>query len=374
IAVDHPAGTELVVDERFSPASKGPTMYLVEPPRRLAAARNSSGEDVSDVVSKVDGQYLHDFELGDYQGLAADHWVECELSADFASARGPLLLLATGWTHPTDSSINFALEQGHRERPRDLSLEIPDGHGGWKVASEHLGFPAGKNKTMAIRLDGLGGEGGIPQRFRLRTNMEIYWDALQIAHVRPDITPKSTKLLAETAELDYRGIVEMTQANRSSPELPNYDRVVSRGQVWRDLVGYHTRFGDVRELLEQIDDRYAMLSAGDEIALRFKAPAGPPTGWKRDFIWVSDGWVKDGDFNTRFGGTVLPLPSHNMTSYEMPPDKLEDDPVYKKHPLDWQDYHTRYVTPEFFERGLRGRVERNSFRSRRAEFIPLKNL
>ena len=299
IAVDHPERTELVVDERFSPASTGPTMYLVEPPRPLAAARNSRGEDVSDIVSKVDGRYLDDFERGVYQGLAADHWVECEIPADAATGGGPLLLLATGWIHPTDSSINFALEQGHRERPRDLSLEIPDGHGGWTVASNHLGFPAGKNKTMAIRLDGIGG--GVPQRFRLRTNMEIYWDALQIARARPDLTPKMTKLLAETAELDYRGIVEITEANRSSPELPNYDRVVSREQAWRDLVGYHTRFGDVRELLEKIDDRYAMLSAGDEIALRFKAPPAPPAGWKRDFIWVSDGWVKDGDFNTRFG-------------------------------------------------------------------------
>jgi hypothetical protein len=111
-------------------------------------------------------------------------------------------------------------------------------------------------------------------------------------------------------------------------------------------------------LLERIDDRYAMLSAGDEIALKFKALAGPPAGSKRDFIWVSDGWVKDGDFNTRFGGTVLPLPSHDATSYDIPPGRLEDDPVYKKHPQDWQEYQTRYVTPEFFERGLRGRAER----------------
>jgi hypothetical protein len=285
--------------------------------------------------------------------------VECELP-EHVPGDGPLVLLATGWIHPTDSSINFALAQGRRERPRDLSLEVPDGHGGWKVASEHMGFPAGKNKTMAIRLDGLGGAGK-PRRFRLRTNMEIYWDTLQIAHVRPSEPAKTMNLLAETAKLDYRGIVEMTQANRSSPELPNYDRIESRGQVWRDLVGYHTRFGDVTELLQAIDDRYAILTAGDELALRFKAPPSPPAGWKRDFIWISDGWVKDGDLNTRFGKTVLPLPSHAAT-YDTPPGRLEDDPVYKKHADDWQNYHTRYVTPDGFERGLRGNVERNLFR------------
>lgn len=349
--VDHPADTELVVDERFLPNSTGPSMLFVDRPQPLAAVRDSHGADVSNIVSAVDGRYLDDFKRGVYQGLAEDHWVECELP-EHVPGDGPLVLLATGWIHPTDSSINFALAQGRRERPRDLSLEVPDGRGGWKVASEHLGFPAGKNKTMAIRLDGLGGTGQ-PRRFRLRTNMEIYWDAFQIAHVRQDVQAKTMNLLAETAKLDYRGIVEMTQANRSSPELPSYDRIESRGQVWRDLVGYHTRFGDVRELLQSIDDRYAILTAGDELTLKFKVPAGPPPGWKRDFIWISDGWVKDGDLNTRFGKTVLPLPSHDA-AYDKPPGGLEDDPVYQKHPDDWQNFHTRFVRPDGFERGLRG--------------------
>ena len=134
---------------------------------------------------------------------------------------------------------------------------------------------------------------------------------------------------------------------------PDYDRVISRGQYWRDLIGYHTRFGDVRELLEQIDDRYAILCGGDEISLRFTAPADPPPGWKRDFIWICDGWVKDGDLNTRFGKTVLPLPAHDLQAYDVPPGRLEDDPVYRRHSQDWELYHTRYVTPHVYERGLR---------------------
>jgi hypothetical protein len=135
--------------------------------------------------------------------------------------------------------------------------------------------------------------------------------------------------------------------------LPDYDRVVSTRQVWRDLIGYHTRFGDVRELLERVDDRYAILTAGDELTLRFAVPPGPPAGWKRDFIWVSDGWVKDGDLNTRFGKTVLPLPAHDLANYTAPPTRLEDDPVFRRHRKDWDVFHTRYVTPDGYERGLR---------------------
>jgi hypothetical protein len=119
------------------------------------------------------------------------------------------------------------------------------------------------------------------------------------------------------------------------------------------LGGFATRFGDVRELLEKVDDRYVIMNAGDEIAMRFRAPDGPPAGWTRDFLWVCDGWAKDGDLNTRFGKTVLPLPYHGMKSYDMPPGRLADDPVYRRFPRDWEVYHTRYVTPEVFERGLR---------------------
>jgi tetratricopeptide (TPR) repeat protein len=352
MVVDHPAGTEMFVDERFSPTSNGPTMHLTEPPRPVARARDQLGHDVTDLVAAVDGKYLDDFDLGLYQGLASEHWVELELPNDMAGG-GPLYLLATGWIRPTESSINFALGQGKHDHPHGVVLEIPDGKGGWKLVSDSLGFPAGKNKTLVIRLDGIDGP-GIPHRFRLRTNMEIYWDALQIARGRDELPTTKTHLLAETAELRYRGILEMTQANRSSPELPNYDRIVAHGQFWRDLIGYHTRYGDVRELLEKIDDRYVILCDGDEVVLRFKAPAEPPAKWKRDFIWVSDGWVKDGDLNTRFGKTVLPLPSHDAKSYDVPPRRLEDDPVYQQHPQDWQNYHTRYVTPEVYERGLRG--------------------
>jgi hypothetical protein len=231
-------------------------------------------------------------------------------------------------------------------------VEVPDGRGGWRVVRDRIGFPAGKNKTVLIRLDGLGGP-GVCRRFRLRTNMEVFWDALHVAPGRDAAGVRKTELRPAVAELRYRGILKMTQASPSSPELPDYETVVSQRQVWRDLIGFHTRFGDVTELLAAADDRYAILNAGDEIALRFAVPPAPPPGWIRDFVWVSDGWVKDGDLNTRFGGTVLPLPYHGMPAYDAPPGRLADDPVYRRFPTDWKTYHTRYVTPYDFARGLR---------------------
>ena len=63
---------------------------------------------------------------------------------------------------------------------------------------------------------------------------------------------------------------------------------------------------------------------------------------------IGDGWNKDGDYNTAFSKTVLPLPSHQRPGYDGPLDALEDDPVYRFHPDDWREYHTRYVTPDEF--------------------------
>ncbi len=355
IVVDHPADTEVFADERFARVPPPPAIHVTGPPRPVARATDDQGRDVTELVRAVDGKYLDTFPLGKYQGLARDHYVEVDLGDD-APTEGPLVLLASGWINPTDSSINVAIEQGtpgQTDRPFPLLLEIPDGKGGWKVAKDDIGFPAGKNKTILIRLDGLGGEARVARRFRLRTNMEIYWDALRYARVLDESQAKQQRLAPETADLRYRGIGQLTPGNSTSPEVPLGYGVVNKRQCWRDLIGYYTRYGDVRELLAKPDDRYVIMNAGDEIALKFRAPADPPAGWKRDYVWVSDGWTKDGNLNTRFSKTVLPLPYRDLKSYDTPPGRLEDDPVYQRFPDDWKKYHTRYVTPAVFEQGLR---------------------
>jgi hypothetical protein len=317
----------------------------------VARAWDHHGNDVTAIVSTIDGVYLDHAGRGMFKGITNDHWVEIDLGDDIPQ-QGPVWLIATGWVMPVDSSTYFAIAQGRHEQPSEPVLELPDGRGGWKVARENVGYPAGKNKTILIRLDGLDGP-GVPRRFRLRTNMEIFWDAFQVARGQDDAQSKQYDLAAQYADLHFRGVLDLTRANPSSPELPHYDRVAHMGQPWRNLIGFHTRYGDVRELLEKSDDRYVIATAGDEMTLRFAVPPGPPPGWKRDFVWKCDGWTKDGDMNTRFGKTVLPLPAHDLKSYTTAPARLKDDPVFRRFAKDWELYHTRYVTPDDFERGLR---------------------
>jgi len=105
--------------------------------------------------------------------------------------------------------------------------------------------------------------------------------------------------------------------------------------------------------LTSIDDRYVIVNSGDEMSLRFPEQPPPPPGWVRDFVIKGDGWIKDGDYNSTFSKTVLPLPYHAKSEYTTRPGKLEDEWVYRHHTEDWQTYHTRYVTPEVFKNSLR---------------------
>ena len=347
--IDHPVGTEVFVDERFAVPPPALEIQKTGPLHRVAGAWDDAGRDVADVVGALDGRYLDTFARGPYQGIARDHFVELDL--DDATSDGPLWLVATGWIHPTDSSINVAVSQGSSDGPQGLRLEIPDGRGGWTVARDGLGFPEGKNKTILLRLDDLL-RPGLPRRVRLRTNLEIYWDSLAWTTGVPDLPIETRQLDLAAAELRYRGFSSVAQADASSPEVPEYDRLAGTRQRWLDLVGFYTRFGDVRPLLQRVDDRYVIMNAGDELVLRFEEPPPPPAGWTRDFVLVGDGWVKDGNFNTTFSATVLPLPLHGQPDYTTPPQRLPDDPAYRLHPEDWTTYHTRFVAPDDVGRSL----------------------
>ena len=63
-------------------------------------------------------------------------------------------------------------------------------------------------------------------------------------------------------------------------------------------------------------------------------------------------YADTGDYNFRLSRTVLPLPTHAMRTYNAPLLPLEQDAAYLLHPSDWQQFHTRYVTPEPFVRAL----------------------
>ena len=345
LAVDHPVGTEVFVDERFAFPPPEMKAHLFSTVHAVERAVTDRGEDVTDVIARRDTRYLDFFGRGDYQGITREHYVEIDLGE---VSEEQVTLVAFGWVRPTDSSINVAISQGNHAPPKGIRLEAPDGQGGWRTVHENLGFPAGKTKTVLMDLSDAF-LAGVPRKVRLHTNLEVYWDHIGWAVNVPANELNVQDASLKSAELRYRGFSTVHAADRSSPELPQYASLAGTSPRWRDLEGYYTRFGTVDELLGQVDDRYVIMNAGDELRFEFEALDDPPPGWTRDFILVGDGWVKDGDYNTAFSKTVIPLPSHDSPDYDTPPTTLWEDPVYLKHSADWQTYHTRYVAGDRFQ-------------------------
>src|SRR6266851_8952840 len=188
------------------------------PPRPVARAWDDRGRDVTALVARQDGRYLASFDRGAYQGIAQDHFVEVDLGQEIRRETRAWLV-ANGFIYPTDSSINVAIGQGHQVRPRGLSLEALDEAGRWVVVSADLGFPAGKNKTILIDLSAVVRTGLVhARRLRLRTNLEIYWDALAIADDVTNAPMEMQRISADRAELRYRGFSKTTFARRDVPE------------------------------------------------------------------------------------------------------------------------------------------------------------
>jgi Tfp pilus assembly protein PilF len=354
LVVDHPEGTEVFVDERFAVPPPDLRVIATSPVQDFANVRDDQGQDVTATVAARDDRHLDFAGRGRYQGVTRDHYIELELP-EHAPRSGPLWLVAQGWVHPTDSSINVALGQGRHTPPTGLSLHVADATGRFKPVRSGLGFPAGKDKTILLDLANVFPRTG-PRRLRLGTNLEIFWDRLGWAVGRPDVRPDVRRLDLKTADLRFRGYSVTEQKDASTPERPRYVLAGSAPR-WRDLEGFHTRFGDVRELLQRVDDRYVIMNAGDELRLAFPEPPPPRSGSVRNFVVIGDGWEKDGDYNTVASRTVLPLPTHASPAYTVGSGKLEDDPVYRRHKSDFEHYHTRYVSPDAAREALRVRIE-----------------
>ena len=192
MTVDHPVGTEIYVDERFVIPPGKPGFTTVATPHNIVRATDDTGRDVTALVKTLDGKALDDFGRGQYQGLTRDHYLEVDLGDD-APRTGPLYLIAQGSIHDTESSLNVAITQGQRWRAHGMSLEVPDGKGGWVTAQDNLGFPAGRKKTVVFNLTNIF-RAGTPRKLRIRTNLKIYWDALHWAQGAPEAPVKTATI------------------------------------------------------------------------------------------------------------------------------------------------------------------------------------
>jgi tetratricopeptide (TPR) repeat protein len=346
MVVDHPDSFDIFVDERFVPPPFPKLrVYSVGDKWAPRSARDGKGNDLLSLVVTKDDQYVSNFERGKYQGITEMKDLILDLGP--RSQTDSLFLFLNGWIFPTDASINVAISQSTEFHIIPPYLQVINEMGRWETVIENIGFPMGKDKTIVADLSGkfLSGD----RQVRLRTNMEIYWDYIYFSNGNSEASIRYTPLTLTSADLHYRGYSRMyRKGGPYGPHWFDYEDV-SVGQKWRDLIGNYTRYGDVQELLLEGDDKYIIANAGDEVTIGFDATQLPqlPPRWRRDFLIYSEGWVKDGDLNTAYGKTVLPLPFRAMTQYPYGEEEFyPSDPEHTKY---LKKYNTRKVTTEIYQ-------------------------
>ena len=176
-----------------------------------------------------------------------------------------------------------------------------------------MGFPGGKTKTIAVDLSGIFPSNDY--RVRIASTMELYWDHVFFTVDEESVETRTTEMPLLAADLRYRGFSAKIPHANLGPDSYDYSALTTEPK-WPPMEGRLTAYGDVINLVRDADNHQALLGAGDELELRFRAD-GPelPDGWTSDFILHNVGWDKDADLNTVFGQTVEPLPFAGMNGY-----------------------------------------------------------
>jgi tetratricopeptide (TPR) repeat protein len=352
VAVDHPAAADVFVDERMNFGPPLPfKLYTVQHPRTPKSVTDRRGRSWLREVAQRDGVYSHAFEPTRYKGVTKPSELVLDLGPLPPGA--PVRLFLTGWIFPTGSSINVIASRDSKVRVIPPQIAVTDRRGRWKTIIPALGYPTGRNKTMVVEI---GRFEGPEHRVKLTTTAELYWDQIFFTAGEAPAPVRVTSLAPAAADLHYLGFCREYRESEDGPFLYDHDRL-EKGPRWRDQEGLFTRYGDVRPLLQRVDDQYVIMNAGDEVWMRFdgRRLAPLPDGWVRDFVMLTDGWDKDADPNTATCATVAPLPFHGMKRYPYGAD--ERYPGREALRQYRATYNTRRVSARpFFEAIVRGQA------------------
>jgi tetratricopeptide (TPR) repeat protein len=337
LAIDHPANTEVYPNERFlnEPpfASGSPILSTAAHP--LAGAWDDKGRDVSELLRVRDHQYVRDFTNLSFAGFANQHTLTLDLGE--WTADHPLRLLLHGFIeYFSASSMYAAWQAGLSPMPPYVEAQLPDGS--WKRVIDDMGFPAGLPRTIVVDLTGKLPPG--TRRIRLTTNLQIYWDQALIDN-GPDAPQlmRQTELPLASANLAFRGYPEQIDGKTPGDLTYNYQHISQTGPFIRSR-GSYTSYGEVTSLLKSVDESFVIFGSGEDMDLEFD-PASLPMlapGWKRDYFFYANGFVKDMDFYEASPFTVADMPFHGMSTYPYPASEhypLDDRRM--QYELEWND-------------------------------------
>jgi tetratricopeptide (TPR) repeat protein len=337
VAVDHPAGAEVYPSERFlsEPPFASGRAIVSAAAHPVAGAWDDKGREVSELLRARDHNYVRDFTNLSFAGFANQHALTLDLGE--WTAANPLRLLLHGFIeYFSASSMYAAWQAGLQPMPPYVEAQLPDGT--WKRVLDDMGFPAGLPRTIVVDLTGKLPPG--TRRIRLVTNLQIYWDQALI-----DNGPEAPQLMRQTelplasAQLAFRGYPEQIDGKTPGDLTYNYQYISQTGPFARSR-GSYTRYGDVTPLLRSVDEAFVIFGSGEDIDVEFGTASLPKlaAGWKRDYFFYANGFVKDMDFYEASPFTVADMPFHGMSTYPYPASEhYPQDEQRMQYELEWND-------------------------------------
>ncbi len=329
IALDHPAPTNIYTNDKFkSPPYPEFRLFGSETSVHPVRAIDAHGVDATDRVAKQDHLYPDAF-AHNSSGVAELHTLDLDFGKSAKDNKAALVL--NGWVDWADGSTFLGASQNGKGLIFPY-LQVKDTRGQWRTVVQDMGIPSGKPKTIVVDLAGKFLSDS--REVRIVTNLCVYWDEIALIEDSSSPRVRLTRLDAGSAALQFRGFSKaVIDPSRQQPEQFLYDqvRLISN---WNPTFGNYTRYGDVRPLVTEVDDRLVIMGSGDELKLEFPAEGLPrlPAGWSRDFLLLVDGWAKDSDANTAFSQTVTPLPFHAMSAYPYKRDEsFPSDSVHREY-------------------------------------------
>jgi tetratricopeptide (TPR) repeat protein len=333
VAVEHDANAEVYPNEGLGiPTAGQRILYTTKNEHAPLSAVDTNGANVLPKIEKLDRVFYDNFKSLPIRGYAETHDLTLNLD-DKKGYNGRTLLLLTGWTDYAFSSDNVAASQSGKSQffPK---LQVKNGKGEWQTVIDSIGISIGRPQTVVADLTGKFLSDS--REVRIETNYKTYWDKIAI-DTSDAADVKKIELNPTNADLRERGFSTENIINKMI--APDYEKVLSDGR-WKYFAGHYTRTGDVKPLLNQIDDVFVISKTGDELVLSFDALPELPAGKKYTFLLFADGYSKEMDINSASPEAVFPLPFKGMSKY--PYGAEERYPMTEEKQKIYDEYNTRY--------------------------------
>ncbi len=324
---DLPEGWSMVMDERMGTGGEAvtgrPIIYResIDPVRVTDVLGRVVTPDVltANLRAPDPGTVDHRF-----IGLLAEDQI---LTVEFDQPidRPGAVLVADGWVEYPYSQTVFAAWQAGISY-RTATLEARDRDGNWHTVVNEFGYPAGMPRKMALPMPSLPpGTAAL----RLSSNMEIYWDRLQVVFEDQGLAVQPRVLVPGHAWVARTGFPRRTTGPQKVPQYDYSDRIPYWDTKYQR--GFYTALGDAYELLSERDGALAIIGGGEEIHLEFPVPSPPLPGMKRHLVLDFRGWAKDMDMYTADGETVAPIPLPDYT------DPVKRDRLHSRYNVRFQE-------------------------------------